>query len=225
MDILFFFKERVAFIRWFYEEASAVFVERMSKIEKGEPPWDDPPYQESDEPSFLPEFIEADEAREVLGLTCISMLSALLHMYLVKWERDLGVKWESGERKQLFREGGLEGYVNEMERMLGAPHGQCPADLELLEQVTLARNAVQHPEDLTGPLPKHRKADLGRYPRPFFMNDLESVYLEGDLGEVPFLVPHIRVSREKLHRAIEEAGEFAAWLDDHLQARRAAQWA
>ena len=42
MDILFFFKKRTDFIRRFYEDASLVFTDTMSKIEDGKPPYDEP---------------------------------------------------------------------------------------------------------------------------------------------------------------------------------------
>ena len=92
MDILFFFQKRTDFIRRFYEDASLVFTDRMSMIEDGKPPYNDPdePVYESDEPPYLAEWGGAKESLEVLGLTCILMLSASLHAYFQAWETELG---------------------------------------------------------------------------------------------------------------------------------------
>ncbi len=101
MDILFFFKKRTDFIRRFYEDASLVFTDRMSKIKDGNPPYDDPDVcSESAEPPYQAEWGRAKDSLEVLGLTCVSMLSASLDLYLRAWETELGVKWsEKRERK------------------------------------------------------------------------------------------------------------------------------
>ena len=213
MDILFFFTERTSFIRMFYEKTGSAFNDVISAIESGQPPYDDaPPYDESDEPPFMREWALANDGVDVVGLTCVSMLSASLQAYLHEWEREMGVKWEPNERNRLWKKKGLSGYVGELEQLLKLTQGQCPADLEVLEQATLARNAAQHPERITDLLPQHRRSDLAKYPRPFFMSSAESLYLEGDLAEVPFLVPRVRVSREKLHHAIAEADKLARWL-------------
>ena len=106
--------------------------------------------------------------------------------------------------------------MNELERLLNLPCGDCPADLELLEQVTLARNAAQHPAKITDLIPAHRKSDLEKHPRPFFMTESESTFLEGDLADVFFLVPGVRISQEHLLHVVDEAERLAIWLDGHL---------
>ena len=223
MDILFFFKTRTDFIRRFYEEASLVFTDRMSKIEDGKPPYADTDdlLDESAEPPYQAEWGHAKDSLEVLGLTCVSMLAASLHAYFLAWEAELGVKWEKEkrEREKLFKQKGLAGYVNELERLLKLPCGNCPAKLELLEQVILARNAAQHPDKITDLIPEHRKSDLEKHPRPFFMTEGESTLLEGDLADVSFLVPRVRISQGQLRHVVDEAESLAIWLDTHLHSR------
>jgi hypothetical protein len=89
MDVNFFFNERIAFIRQFYDAASYPFVEKKRKIEAEEEPFI-PPYSEDGEPPFLDEWIEADESLQVLGYSCISMLSAALQLYLITWANEIG---------------------------------------------------------------------------------------------------------------------------------------
>jgi hypothetical protein len=65
MDVLYFLNKRTEFIKNFYEDASFQFTDRKNKIDAGEFPFD-PPYSENGEPAFLDEWIEANEALDVL---------------------------------------------------------------------------------------------------------------------------------------------------------------
>ena len=226
MDILYFFKERTAFIRNFYEDVSSVFVKRMSMIENREHPYDtsDNGQYEYDEPPYLSELKSAQESMDVLGLACVSMLSASLHAYFLEWEGEIAVVWEQDERKRLFKREGVKGYVREVQRLTSPRLDDCPADLDLIEQITLARNAAQHPKGITDLIPRHRHSDLEKFPRPFFMNEFESRFLEGELADISFLVPRVRVSGDRLVRVLKEAEKLATWLDERRESTLAARW-
>lgn len=219
MDTLFFFKERTGFIRKFYEDASSVFYDRIARIKGGEPPFDgvDGSAHEYDEPPFQDEWAGARQSLEVLGLTCISMLSASINAYFLVWEAEAGLKWDQDERSTLFRKSGIRGYVRMIEELLNLPVDQCPADLVLMEQVILARNATQHPDRIADLIPRHRRSDLKKYPQPFFITEFESIFLQGELADISLFIPRIRVSQEKLLHALEESETLAAWLDERLQ--------
>ena len=51
------------------------------------------------------------------------------------------------------------------------------------------------------------------------MTESESRFLEGDLADVSFLVPRVRISREQLLHVVDEAESLAMWLDVHLHRR------
>lgn len=53
MDVYFFLKQRTDLIRHFYDAASAPFVETKRCIRKALPPFDNPPYDDSEVPAFL----------------------------------------------------------------------------------------------------------------------------------------------------------------------------
>lgn len=219
MDVLFWFKERTGFIRRFYEQASAPFDERTANIEAGEPPFE-APYDESDEPPYYVEWEEAKESVEVLGQTCLSMLSASLKLYFVTWEKELPVCMSADERKRLFKHGFLDGYKACLGTLVGVPWDECPADLELVEQVVLARNAVQHPVDITRLRPLHPSRDLRKRRSPFFMDDLGRAYTEGDFAEIAWLNPAVSVSAKQLFAAVEETESLVDWLEPQLVAAR-----
>ena len=222
MDILYFFKERTQFIRYFYNTAGMSFNETKRKIENEETPFDNPPYSEDGVPPYLEQWIEADEALVILGRTCLSMLSSSLELYFRAWEKELGIVWTSGERKrEINKKGFLQVYRNCFEKMLGISWEHCPADLEIIEQITLARNRDQHPDGITSMRVKHTEYDLKKYPRPFFMSEADRNIqddLEIDLGI--WLVPTVHVSRDTLYRALAETEMLTDWLEEYLFAAR-----
>ncbi len=224
MDVLYFLRDRTRFIWYFYENSVAPFRETIRKIEAEEAPFDNPSYDESGEPAYLEEWIEASEAMEVLGRTCITMVSASLNLYFRTWEKELGIRWEPGERKLAFKNGNLRGYRTCFEEALGRTWSECPADLELLEQIILARNRDQHPEEITTMRVKHGKTDLKKYPRPVFMSESDRYLLDDRELETGYLIdPAVHVSSEALYAAIAETEKLAGWLEEHIVALRYAR--
>ncbi len=149
MKVLYFLKERTKFIRQFNEGAGESFRATIHQIEAEEPPFDEPPYSESGESPFIEEWSDATMALEMLGRTCISMLSASLQLYFKTWERELGINWEPGERKKAFKNGFVQGYRVCFGSALNLSWGDCPVNFDILEDVALARNSDQHPEHIS----------------------------------------------------------------------------
>jgi len=217
MDVLFFFKERTRFIRQFYSTAAAPFIQTMEAIEQGAPPFDNPPYSEDGEPAYLVEWIEASEALEVLGRTCLSMLSPSLQLYFKTWERQLGVRWDEADRKKAFRKGFLNGYLICFEQVSAIVRKECPADLDLIEHVILARNRDQHPEDITSMRVTHGRVDADTPGYHFFMSEVDrAMFNDREMQNLSFLNPAVHVSREQLFTAISNAEKLADWLEIHL---------
>lgn len=221
MDVLYFFKERTRFIRKFYIVAATPFTQTMRAIEGGGAPFDDPPYSEDGEPPYISEWIEASEALEVLGRTCLSMLSPSLQLYFRTWEDQLGIKWEKGERKAAFKKGFLEGYLTCFEGALGISRENCPANLDMIEQITLARNRDQHPDEITTMRVKHSKSDRERHGNLFFMSEQDrAMFSDPELLRISFIDPAVHVSEDHLLAAIEETERLTEWLEQHMLTKR-----
>lgn len=60
MDLAYFLRERTALIRHFYDTASVPFIETKRLIEAKEPPFHDPPWDDSGEPAYMEEWSRAD---------------------------------------------------------------------------------------------------------------------------------------------------------------------
>ena len=82
VDVFFFLELRTKFISDFYEKATRTFTETKRKIQVGDEPFDNPPYDESGEPPYLEEWQEADEALEFIGQACLSYVASTPHLVL-----------------------------------------------------------------------------------------------------------------------------------------------
>lgn len=214
MDLAYFLRERTALIRHFYDTASAPFIETKRRIEAGEPPFQDPPYDESGEPAFMEEWSRADVELELLGRACITMLSESIKHYLQGWERE--VPLNSAAVKAMGTKGFVRAYVDHYRTRLDLQ--DCPADLEVIEQVVLARNSAQHNGNLVMTAVEHDRKTRTKYPRPFFTRpggpDATPDGLDTLLGE------WVHVDREKLLRATEQVEILADWLQAQIYARQ-----
>ena len=213
MDVRYFLEQRLAFIEQLYVNAAAPFVERQRKIEAEEEPFV-PPYSEDGEPPFLTEWLEAKESLQVLGGSCISMLSASFHLYFKTWERRLGVP-VGPPLIAAFKKGWVNGYRVYFLRLFGIKFEDSSCDLPLLEELVLARNRVQHPASITSQNAQYSDDDLKKLPSPFFIDERErELFSEGEEGERNWLMPPtIHVTPEKLLAAISEVRRFSVWLE------------
>lgn len=216
MDSFFFLKQRTDLIRHFYMTASAPFVEAKRLIEAGEPPYDDPPYDESGEPPYLDEWLRADVELQLVGRSAVSMLSEALKQFFVSWERQRWVKPPCQKCfPSDFKKGFLSGYFacfgDAMNEDLRA---ECPVDLAVIEQVVLARNRAQH-ADLQWPTVEHDHETRSKYPRPFFMRADEI----GTDDEGRWLIgPWLHIDGSNLDHAIQQVETLGDWFQGRIEA-------
>jgi len=215
MDVLYFLRGRTRIIRSYHATAAAPFQEILNKIEAGEPPYE-PPYSENGEPPFMAEWMEAQTALDLLGLSCISMLSDSLKLYFREWERELGIECQPALKKE-FRNGFLHGYRTCFAQAAGVKWDECPADLAIIEQVVLARNRAQHPDSIIQMTVSHPLGNVRKHPQPFFVSDLERELLtENDIEDVSWIYPFVKVDRDTLLGAIAEVEKLCDWLEVRL---------
>jgi hypothetical protein len=222
MDLLYFLKARTAFIRHFYNVASAPYAEVKRKIESGESPFEPHLVEYEDEPPFTTEWIEAESCLEVLGRGCVSMLSAYLKLYFDTWRNQLGIELQQADKSAISKHGFLKVYKLIFGGTLSIEWADCPADFAVLEQISLARNRDQHPDDITTQSVDHHRSDLERFAKPFFLTDSDWKILADDPELVgnPFFSFSIHVTGEKLFAAIKQVEALAEWLEPRLIAER-----
>jgi hypothetical protein len=218
MDILFFLRQRTKFVRQFYDIAALPFEEKKRKIEAEQEPYV-PPYSEDGEPPFLEEWIQVNESLDVLGHSCISMLSASLQLYLKTWDTKLGLRCDSAHKREFNKSGWINAYRVCFREQVGIKWEEGPADLHVLEEVVLARNRVQHPERITTNRITYSKSDAKKLPRIFFVDDtdIKIISLTGGIENSWIIAPTLRVTREKLYTVITELEKFCIWLNERIE--------
>lgn len=214
MDVDFFLKERTAFIKHYFDEAAAPFIETMRKIEAEEPPFE-PPYFDpetmTEEPAFLEEWLRAQTGLEVVGQTCVSMLSESLKIFFVTHEKIAGLDCEKSCGQNVFNKGFIRGYRTCFAKN-GVNWSQCPANFSILEQVVLARNASQHATSIISTRVSHNVRALRKHPSPLFVSSYEKSLLASRGGSW-LMAPAVHVTRNALHQAIDEVEKLAEWLE------------
>jgi len=221
MDANYFLNKRTKFIRFFYDESLKPFEETKRLIEEEKPPFDNPPYSEDPEPAYLDEWLEADSAIEIVGLSCVSMLSESLKLYFGIMQTDVIRFAFSNQEKRLFKELGFVGaYRAAFGDILDTDWSDCTVDFAVIEQVILVRNRAQHGSDLTSMRPQHDKHTMEKHPRPIFAE--KSAISGSDITHPWFSGPPVKVSRDALFNAIEEIESLAEYIEGRFD--KVAEW-
>ncbi len=220
MDVLYFLEDRTRFIRLYYEQAALGFLETKRKIEAKEPPFDNPPQDESGEPAFLQEWMDADDGLVILGRSCVSMLSGSIQIYFQQWESLLGITMTNEERRAFFKNGFMHGYRAVYEYFTKVSWNDSGANLGILEQVILARNNDQHPEKIHTMHAYHKVRDCEKYPDLFFLSDQDKRASAENDASFALFGGRIVVTREALFTAIEHLEMLARWLEPQFMKLR-----
>ncbi|OCQ02082.1 hypothetical protein AKH15_07100 [Vibrio parahaemolyticus] len=206
MDILVFTNERLKFARFFYSEGVKPFKSIISLIENNQAPYD-PIYDESGEPPYIYEWVQAQDGIEAVGLASLSMLSSTLQLYMNEWldriEAPKGI--DAVSRK------GSKGWFHALKDGI-ATHGvdftECPIDIDVLEQLVLARNRTQHSEDITSNTVNHLKQDLDRFQSHVFVKS------DDVLNEITgFNWVRVYVDEDNFNQAADSVENFCLWLE------------
>lgn len=198
MDFRYFVSNKLGFIQRHYSIATQPFLTRKQQIEDGEPPFDSDPNAEpeSDEPPFLKEWIEADESINIVGYTCLCMVQSVLLEYLREKFSERGYRLPPGNGGILVR------YRDFFLDELGIDWSAGPVPFEVLEDVSLARNSIQHETTTASRYASQTKDYSHRFPCSLF----------GD----PWGLKRVMVTQEGLTAAISAVKEFCDFLDARL---------
>ena len=143
MDLLHGLRDKLRFIESMYGQASACFTETKRKIENSEGEFDysgwDPDSYDG-EPPFLTEWQEADEALNLLGQACLSLVQSALKEYL---DGCLFVT-RAGKPQRKGNESWFDAYQRFFNEQFGIDWRASPVHVPLIEEINLARNDAQH---------------------------------------------------------------------------------
>src|SRR5947199_6277825 len=94
------------------------------------------------------------EFRSLGPRVCLYVIG-LPKLYFQKWESELRIEWQHGDKERYFKKGFVQGYRRRFGKLLKVTWEDCPVDFDVLEQVTLVRNKEQHPDRITTMRVKH----------------------------------------------------------------------
>lgn len=130
VDAAYFLRLRTRFIGRYYFTGVGPFREIQRKIDAEESPYDEPPPSfdpEYGEPAFLEEWIEADDAAQVVGRSAVSLLSDALKLYCKALEQQLGFRLSAEGKAIAKKEGFLSAYKGALGELLQltGPTARC----------------------------------------------------------------------------------------------------
>jgi len=212
MDVLYFLRNRTHFLRFYYDEAVRGFVEVKRKIEDQEAPFDPPAYWGEDEPPFLEEWMNANTAVNLVGLSAVSHLSETLKLYFgTLQDRVIGFTITN---PKAFQHGFVPVYRSVLGNILDTDWSDCPADFAVIEQIVLARNSGHHGTWIGSFDVPYTRHTLSKHPKPIFVED------NFDHASQP--VTSITVTRTNLFEALQHVEQLAEWIDGRLD--KAWEW-
>jgi hypothetical protein len=207
MDLDHFLNERLKFVEFFYSNAVAAFEEIKRKIDADEPPYVDERADENcDEPAFLEEWLNSDEAMNVAGFAGLDFLQSTLHVFLDEFMREIGNEHLVPRMKEMGRKSWFRNYEAFFDEFLKINWATSGVDLDLIEQAILARNDFTHNPDLLSGHSYQQAFHLKKQPN--------SAFTDSDMPSFRGKVLH--VSAENLAQAAKAVRQLA----EHLESER-----
>lgn len=211
MDLDYFLKERLDFAVYFFETASVPFLNTIDLINSGNAPFE-PVYDESGDPQFLDEWMNASTGVESIAISSISMVASSLQLFLNDWVARFETDNNKYARKN--KRGWFYAYRIILDELI-SDMSLCPSDLDLIEQAVLVRNRGQHPNNLTSLFTYHSESDLKKFPSPYFVSDSDRIKIEDNGGQLSWwLTPNIHIDEEKFKVICNQVEQFCFWLEE-----------
>ena len=193
-----------------YRQASACFTETKRKIENSEGEFDysgwDPDSYDG-EPPFLTEWQEADEALNLLGQACLSLVQSALKEYL---DGCLFVT-RAGKPQRKGNESWFDAYQRFFNEQFGIDWTASPVHVPLIEEINLARNDAQHTGREFGMTRYQDARHQERFPKGIFADPTfaEMTARSPLMGPVP-----LRVTADGLQEASKRVLAFCMFIDE-----------
>ena len=93
-------------------------------------------------------------------------------------------------------------------KSLGVNFSSCPIDTMALEQMILARNRIQHADDITSNTFTHLDADLCSLPQPIFVRETSFNWPEGR---------RVYIDELKFNDIASQVKSYCSWLETEAE--------
>lgn len=202
--------EKLRFISWFFGLTTAPFAGMKRKIEAGDRPYaTSAAHKLGSDPPFATEWLDADQAIQLQGQLCLNLLQRSLLEYL-----DETVNLSS-DQPPSKKNNWFENYKRWFLKS-GVDWTASGADLLLIEEMTMARNRIQHGSrrDSHSPVKQQDEDYRKRFPKALFQNDFEARFFRSFGPKLR----SIELTNDKLTKAMEEITRFTNFIEEHLPA-------
>lgn len=166
----------------------------------------------------MEEWTDAETSIQVVGRTCVTMLSESVKLYFHTWEELLGIECHAA-LKPHFQKGFLAGYVECFRQAARLNWEECPADLSIIEQVVLARNMSAHHNGDIGRMSVHYPKEIRlKIENPLFLHEHEKNAIgKEDEAVFTFLGSELIITRDTLAVAVRHIELLVDWMEPQLQ--------
>jgi len=207
MDIEYFFKKKLEVLKEFYATGKVPFDQVIKDAETEYEQWSHSFGGEDEDPSPPVEMMDRYEkghaCKSLLGQACLSALQQTLKECFNDYIKDRGL-WREAEQlettlKKEKRDGGwLQQYRKIFRDLLGCDWDKAPVPFSILEEIVLARNAIEHQPHLGFSYRWRDRQYKSKYPVSLFADEL-----------FPEL---ISVTEDNLRLAMDSIETFVKWL-------------
>lgn len=214
---------KLKFLRDFYEKTTHPFREIMRKIESHEEPyvpcWNG---EEPDgDPPFLTDWLDAVDGLRLQEQVCLSLLQRSFREFLDDTAKE---HCDYPNSKPNAKGNWFENYKKWFYEGCAIDWSQAPMSLSKIEELTLARNCVQHGGESHGGPGEHvfdshdliKRQSLHyhqKFPDAFFGSEAEKQIWQSSNCLNPVV---IELTPEKLDAAINEITAFCQYIHEHL---------
>lgn len=215
-------ESKLTFLRDFYERTTHPFREIKRKIEVHEEPyipyWSEEP---DGEPPFLSEWMDANDGLRLQEQVCLNLLQRSFREFLDGTAKE---HCDYPNSKPKEKGNWFENYQKWFYEECAIDWTHAPVSLSKIEELTFARNCVQHGGESHGGPGEHvfdshdliKRQSLHyhqRFPDPFFGSEIEKQIWSNASCPNPVV---IELTVQKLDAAIDDISTFCQYIHEHL---------
>jgi hypothetical protein len=206
---------KLRFLRDFYEKTTLPFREIQRKIDASEPPYvPRRPLEDYTEPPFLTDWLEANEGLRLQEQLCLTLLQRSFKEFL---DATMHQHPDFEKNRPTNRGNWFERDKKWFLGVLNIDWKQAGVSLSRLEELTLARNSIQHGRggrfDYYAILKRQNKDYYSRFPDAFFVDELEKNIRKESNFPQPITID---LKPEKMDAAISDIVTLCKFIDERL---------
>ncbi|WP_172745791.1 hypothetical protein [Neorhizobium sp. T7_12] len=155
---------------------------------------------------------------QIVGRSAVSLLSDSLKLYLKALERQVEFHLGEEEKATAKKNGFIAAYKMALGKALDIDWAKCPVRFDVIEQIVLTRNRVQHGDSLWALSARYDPPTLTKHRNLIFANDSElETWMNDGADPGTWLAPQVTITKESLDVAVAEVEKLGDWIEAQIQ--------